>query len=132
MRERGMTIIYTTHYMEEVEEISTRIIVMDKGKIIASGTKEKLKENVVNFKKIIIEVDEISKVNLEKFYDVEGIKEAIIKERKIEIISLTGVENLDKIISILINDSIKINNLTTEVPSLETVFLNLTGKTLRD
>lgn len=131
MRERGMTIIYTTHYMEEVEEISTRIIVMDKGEIIASGTKEKLKENVVNFKKIIIEVDDISKVNLEKFYDVEGIKEAIIKEKKIEIISLTGVENLDKIISILINDSIKINNLTTEVPSLETVFLNLTGKTLR-
>jgi ABC-2 type transport system ATP-binding protein len=132
MRERGMTIIYTTHYMEEVEEISTRIIVMDKGEIIASGTKEKLKENVVNFKKIIIEVDDTSKVNLEKFYDVEGIKEAIIKEKKIEIISLTGVENLDKIISILINDSIKINNLTTEVPSLETVFLNLTGKTLRD
>lgn len=132
MRERGMSIIYTTHYMEEVEEISTRIIVMDKGEIIASGTKEKLKENVVNFKKIIIEVDDISKVNLEKFYDVEGIKEAAIKEKKIEIISLTGVENLDKIISILINDSIKINNLTTEVPSLETVFLNLTGKTLRD
>ena len=132
MKERGMTIIYTTHYMEEVEEISTRIIVMDKGEIIASGTKEKLKENVVNFKKIIIEVDDISKVNLEKFYDVEGIKEAAIKEKKIEIISLTGVENLDKIISILINDSIKINNLTTEVPSLETVFLNLTGKTLRD
>ena len=132
MRERGMTIIYTTHYMEEVEEISTRIIVMDKGEIIASGTKEKLKENVVNFKKIIIEADDISKVNLEKFYDVEGIKEAAIKEKKIEIISLTGVENLDKIISILINDSIKINNLTTEVPSLETVFLNLTGKTLRD
>ncbi|WP_286904700.1 ABC transporter ATP-binding protein [Clostridium sp. UBA1652] len=132
MRERGMTIIYTTHYMEEVEEISTRIIVMDKGEIIASGTKEKLKENVVNFKKIILEVDDTSKVNLEKFYDVEGIKEAIIKEKKIEIISLTGVENLDKIISILINDSIKINNLTTEVPSLETVFLNLTGKTLRD
>ncbi|MNN11349.1 putative ABC transporter ATP-binding protein YbhF [compost metagenome] len=132
MRERGMTIIYTTHYMEEVEEISTRIIVMDKGEIIASGTKEKLKENVVNFKKIIIEVDDTSKVNLEKFYDVEGIKEATIKEKKIEIISLTGVENLDKIISILINDSIKINNLTTEVPSLETVFLNLTGKTLRD
>lgn len=132
MRERGITIIYTTHYMEEVEEISTRIIVMDKGEIIVSGTKEKLKENVVNFKKIIIEVDDTSKANLEKFYDVEGIKEAAIKEKKIEIIGLTGVENLDKIISILINDSIKINNLTTEVPSLETVFLNLTGKTLRD
>ena len=45
MSDKGMTIIYTTHYMEEVEEISTRIIVMDKGEIIAEGTKEKLKED---------------------------------------------------------------------------------------
>ena len=132
MREKGMTIIYTTHYMEEVEEISTRIIIMDKGEIIASGTKEKLKEDVINFKKIIIEVEEINKVNLEKFYDIEGIKEIAIKEQKIEIVTLTGVENLDKIISLLINSSVKINNLTTEVPSLETVFLNITGKNLRD
>lgn len=132
MRDRGMTIIYTTHYMEEVEEISTRIIVMDKGEIIASGTKEKLKEEIVNYKKFIIESEDTDRVNIEDLYYVEGVKEAVIKTGKLEITTITGVENLDKLISILMNRSIRINNLTCQTASLETVFLNLTGRNLRD
>lgn len=132
MREKGTTIIYTTHYMEEVEEISTRIIIMDKGEIIASGTKEKLKEEIVNDKRFVIEVDDLDKVNLEEFYNVEGVKNAKIEGGKLNITTLTGVENLDKLIAILVNSSVKINNLNCETASLETVFLNLTGKKLRD
>ena len=132
MREKGMTIIYTTHYMEEVEEISTRIIIMDKGKIIANGTKEKLKEEIVDNKRFIIEVHDVEKVNLEEFYNVEGVKDAIIEDGKLEITTLIGVENLDKLISILVNNSVKINNLTCQTASLETVFLNLTGNKLRN
>ena len=132
MREKGMTIIYTTHYMEEVEEISTRIIIMDKGKIIATGTKEELKEEVLNYKRFIIEVDSLDKVNLEEFYNVEGVKDVTTEDGKLRITTLTGVENLDKLISILVNNSVKINNLNCQTASLETVFLNLTGKNLRD
>jgi len=132
MRKKGMTIIYTTHYMEEVEEISTRIIIMDKGEIIATGTKEELKEKIVNNKKFIIEVDDIGKVNLEEFYNVEGVNNVIVEAGSLEITTLTGVENLDKLISILVNSSAKINNLSCLTASLETVFLNLTGKKLRD
>lgn len=132
MSEKGITIIYTTHYMEEVEEISTRIIIMDKGKIIASGTKEKLKEEIVNYKKYIIEVDAAGKVNTEEFYDVEGVKDSQIKDGKLVITTLTGVDNLDKLIGKLSDRTIRINNLTCETASLETVFLNLTGRYLRD
>lgn len=132
MRENGMTIIYTTHYMEEVEEISTRIIIMDKGQIIASGTKEKLKEEIVNYRKFIIEIDSVDKVNTEDFYNVEGVKDASIKNGRLEITTLTGVENLDKLISTLVDRSVRINNLTCQAASLETVFLNLTGRNLRD
>lgn len=132
MREKGTTIIYTTHYMEEVEEISTRIIIMDKGRIITSGTKEKLKEKIVNYKKFIVEVDSTDKINLEDFYNVEGVKDVLIKRGKLEITTLIGVENLDKLISILVNNFVKINNLTCETASLESVFLNLTGRKLRD
>ena len=132
MRKKGMTIIYTTHYMEEVEEISTRIIIMDKGEIIATGTKEELKEEIVNNKKFIIEVDDIGKVNLEEFYNVEGVNNVMVEAGSLEITTLTGVENLDKLISILVNSSAKINNLSCLTASLETVFLNLTGKKLRD
>ncbi len=132
MKEQGMTILYTTHYMEEVEEISTRIIIMDKGQIIASGSKERLKESIVNTKKIIIEVDHADLIHTEDFYAIEGVKEATIKDGKLEITALTGVENLDKLISTLMEQSIKIHNVTTGVANLETVFLNLTGRKLRD
>lgn len=132
MREKGMTIIYTTHYMEEVEEISTRIMIMDKGRIDASGTKEKLKQEIVNYKKYIIEADAVDKVNTEDFYNVEGVKDVSIKDGKLEITTLTGVENLDKLIASLVDSSVRINNLTCQTSSLETVFLNLTGRTLRD
>ena len=132
MKEKGMTIIYTTHYMEEVEEISTRIMIMDAGRIIASGTKEKLKEAIASYKKYILEVDAVEKVNTEDFYNVEGVNEARIHEGKLEITTLTGVENLDKLIACLVDRSVRINNLTCQTASLETVFLNLTGRTLRD
>lgn len=132
MSDKGMTIIYTTHYMEEVEEISTRIIVMDKGEIIAEGTKEKLKEEVVKYKKIIIDVDGLQKVNLEEFYNIEGVKNIKINNNKIEIETITGIENLDKIISTLVNRAVTIKNLTCQTASLENVFLSLTGKNLRD
>lgn len=132
LKENGMTIIYTTHYMEEVEEISTRIIIVDKGQIIASGTKEKLKEEVMNYKEFIIEVDNYKNINLDEFYNIEGVKKVSLKDDKIKLTTLIGVENLDKVISILVNNSVKINNLSCETASLETVFLNLTGKKLRD
>lgn len=132
MRDQGMTIIYTTHYMEEVEEIATRIIIMDQGRIITTGTKEKLKEEVVNHKKFILEVDALDKVNPEEFYNVTGVKDALVKDGRLEITTLTGVENLDKLIAILVDNSVRINNLTCQVASLETVFLHLTGRNLRD
>ena len=132
MRDRGMTIIYTTHYMEEVEEISTRIIIMDKGEIIASGTKEKLKEKFINSKKYIIAARGLEQLSLEDFYSVEGVKSIFIVDGRLEITSLTGVENLDKLIAKLVDNGIKISNLTYQAASLETVFLSLTGRKLRD
>lgn len=132
LRASGMTIIYTTHYMEEVEEISTRIIIVDKGQIIASGTKEKLKEDIMNFKIFDIDIANYEKLNTDEFYRIEGVKKVSLKEGKLKLTTLTGIENLDKIIAVLVNNSVKINNLSSETASLETVFLNLTGKKLRD
>lgn len=132
LRDKGMTIIYTTHYMEEVEEISTRIIIVDNGQIIASGTKEKLKEEIINYKRLLIDVENNKNFNPDEFYNIEGVKRVSINDDKIELTILTGVENLDKIIALMVNASVKINNVSSETASLETVFLNLTGKKLRD
>ncbi|MBC3796817.1 ABC transporter ATP-binding protein [Acetobacterium tundrae] len=132
LRDRGMTILYTTHYMEEVEEISTRIIIMDKGELVASGTKERLKESIENEKQYWIDIENPERISADLFYQIEGVKAVIIEGKKIGVTSLKGIENLDRIITVLINIAAKIKGISCESASLETVFLDLTGKSLRD
>ncbi len=132
LRENGMTVIYTTHYMEEVEAISSRIIIMDHGAIIAEGTKESLKKEIENEKRYIIQVEEAGKVPDDAFYSVEGVKAVHTDGDTFEITSLKGIENLDRIIALLSNRGEKIRNITSESASLEMVFLKLTGRKLRD
>lgn len=131
LRSHGMTVLYTTHYMEEVEEISTRIIVMDDGSLIAEGTKEELKESISDKRKFILTV-ESEAFRADEFYRIEGVMEVGAKEGTIEITTLKNVENLDKIIALALSLNIKINNVVCQTANLETVFLSLTGKSLRD
>ncbi|BCK01522.1 ABC transporter ATP-binding protein [Anaerocolumna chitinilytica] len=132
LQENGMTVIYTTHYMEEVEAISTRIIIMDYGAIIAEGTKEDLKESIGNDKRYTIELEERKKIQAEDLFSIEGVKNVKIEENILELSSLKGIENLDRIIALLSDQGEKIKNITSEATSLETVFLKLTGRKLRD
>lgn len=132
LQKRGATIIYTTHYMEEVEEISDRIIIMDHGTIIAEGTKEKLKENIQDEKVYVIETDNVENLSDDDFFEVEGVKKVNILKNRVEIICLNTVENLDKLIMTMMDKHCKINNVVTNSASLERVFLNLTGRSLRD
>jgi ABC-2 type transport system ATP-binding protein len=132
LKDQGMTVIYTTHYMEEVETIASRIIILDKGSIIAEGTTESLKESVANERHYTIEVEENGKISEEKFYTIEGVKKVHLEENTITITSVRGIENLDQIIALLTENGEKIRNITSERASLETVFLKLTGRTLRD
>lgn len=132
LRDEGMTVIYTTHYMEEVEAISSRIIIMDHGTIIATGTKESLKESIENEKRYIIEIEENGKIAREEFFAVEGVRSVKMEGNTIEITSLKGIENLDRIIALLTNKGEIIRNITSENASLETVFLKMTGRKLRD
>ena len=132
LRAQNMTVIYTTHYMEEVETISTRILIMDHGVLIAQGTKESLKADIENEKKYIIEVEENGQITHDDFFAIEGVKSVNLQGNTIEITSLKGVENLDRIIALLVSRGEKIQNITSENASLETVFLKLTGRKLRD
>lgn len=132
LRDNGMTVIYTTHYMEEVETISSRIIIMDHGAIIAEGTKETLKEDIENEKKYTIQIEENGKITHDEFFAIEGVKSVKIEGNTIEITSLKGIENLDRIIALLSDRGEKILNITSEAASLEMVFLKLTGRKLRD
>lgn len=131
MNAQGMTILYTTHYMEEVEELSTRIIIMDHGTIIAEGTKEELKDKQKE-RCIVIDLFESIHLNQDEFYQIEGILTTECKDNQLRITTIKGIENLDKLISILIKQKQKIMNMSVQANNLETVFLDLTGRSLRD
>ena len=132
LRDRGMTILYTTHYMEEVEEISTRIIIMDVGNIIAEGTNESLKADIESERHYRIAARFEGEPDVGNAAQVDGVKNVQIKDGVIDITTAKDVENLDKIIAALIGSGVKINDISTETASLETVFLQMTGKSLRD
>ena len=131
MQLKGMTVLYTTHYMEEVEEISSRIIIMDHGRIIAEGTKEALKEKN-DERKITIEISDSNDISLDTFYQIEGVKEVALNKDELRITSIKGIENLDHIIGKLISLQQKIQNVFVQEANLETIFLDLTGRSLRD
>ncbi|WP_284036948.1 ABC transporter ATP-binding protein [Neobacillus sp. 114] len=132
LNEMGCTIIYTSHYMEEVEEICSRIAIIDHGKIIAEGTKEQLKSLITNTKDLWIEVKSSENLNIQAIKEIPGVEAVSIEEYFIKINSDTGVNNLNKIIEHLINNGIEIRGLQEKAPNLETVFLTLTGRNLRD
>lgn len=132
LNEGGCTIIYTTHYMEEVEQISTRISIIDHGKVIAEGTKEELKAIVTDKNNVEITVSDGSRVSQEDLKKVKGVTEVEIDENKIKISSIKEINNLDKIILYFTENGIAIKNLENKVPDLENVFLILTGRKLRD
>lgn len=132
LRGQGMTILYTTHYMEEVETISTRILIMDGGKVIAEGTKERLKEELFAEKQYIFELETEEALNLDDFYGIEGVKKVEQVAGQITVTTLKNIENLDKMITLIMASQSKIMNLTCKKANLENVFLKLTGKSLRD
>ena len=133
LNEMGCTIIYTSHYMEEVEEICTRIAIMDHGKVISQGTKEELKALITDTNVVWITVgDSISKVREEKLKEIPGVVNLEIDENTVRISSAREVSNLDKIIIYFTSNGISIKSVESKVPDLETVFLSLTGRRLRD
>lgn len=132
LNKMGCTIIYTTHYMEEVEEICSRIGIIDHGKVIAEGTKEELKARGSDTNSFWISVDSIDNVDEEKVKLITGVVGMTIEDDIVKINVLKDVNNLDKIILYFTSNNIGIKNVESKIPNLETVFLSLTGRKLRD
>ena len=132
LNEEGTTIIYTSHYMEEIEELCNNISIIDNGKIIAKGTKEYLKSSLVD--------ENICTINLRKeIYNIqkhitkiEGIHKVEVNNREIRCYYSKGINIIPYIINTITNNSGFIEDIKSEVPTLENVFLRLTGKQLRD
>ena len=132
LRENGATIVYTTHYMEEVEIICDRVIILDKGKIIAQGTCDELKTLIDIEEKITIEIENLDIKYIEKLNEIKNIKEVTYDGNILSIIYKKGKNNIVEIIEYLKDKKIKYNKIYSERPTLNDVFLELTGKELSD
>lgn len=128
----GATIIYTSHYMEEVEQICTRIAIMDKGKKIAEGTKEELKSIIKNTETITIAVSTLPNVVLEQIQNLEHVYQAVYKQAELQVFCSGGMHNLIHVLHVLQENQIAFGKVYTTLPTLNDVFLEITGKALRD
>ena len=132
LRDAGATILYTTHYMEEVELLCDRIIILDKGKIIAQGTTEELKDLAKIEEKITVEVENVTDETLEKIKDFKTVEEVTLNKNILLVTYKKGNNNLRKLIDFLEENKVTYNKIFSERPTLNDVFLELTGKELRD
>lgn len=132
LRDSGATIIYTTHYMEEVEILCDRIIILDKGKVIASGTTDELKSLANIEEKISLEIKEIDAEHLLTIKKLPNVSEVIFNNHLLQVIYTKGDNNLVKFMDYLKKENIEYQRIFSERPTLNDVFLELTGKELRD
>lgn len=128
----GATIIYTTHYMEEVEQICNNIAIMDKGQIIAEGTKDELLNLISSGEKIRINVFNISDKQLDDIKNMPNISSVKYVDNALKIISNKGQNTLVNILEYLNKNEISFGEIIAEMPTLNDVFLEITGKELRD
>lgn len=132
LRDNGATIVYTTHYMEEVEIICDRIIILDKGKILAQGTSDDLKKQANIEEKITVEVNNIEDLQIQKIGEFENVDNVKYDMNTLVVTYKKGKNNLGELINYLKDNKITYSKIFSERPTLNDVFLELTGKELRD
>jgi len=132
LNRQGATVLYTSHYMEEVERICSRIIILDKGRVIASGTKEALKEMITLGEKISVEVYALDEAQLGALKALPNLESVSFTDSLLVIKSRKGKNNLENVLSLLKEQKIGFGKIYCELPTLNDVFLEITGKELRD
>lgn len=132
LRDEGATIVYTTHYMEEVEIICDRIIILDKGKIIAEGTTDELKTLAKLEEKITVEVKDLSKKVIDEIKEFKTVLDLNYQGNVLVVVYKKGKDNLGELIDYLHEKKVAYSKIFSERPTLNDVFLELTGKDLRD
>lgn len=132
LRDNGATIVYTTHYMEEVEILCDRVIILDKGTIIASGTTDELKSLANIEEKVSVEVADLNNKYIDEIKTLKNVDEVSYSNGVLLVVYKKGKNNLVELMDYLKVKKVKYNKIFSERPTLNDVFLELTGKELRD
>jgi len=132
LNRQGATIIYTSHYMEEVEQICSRVIIIDKGRNLAEGTKEALKQMIKTGETIRIDILNIDKAQMVQIEALPNVFSAEFADEMLTVRCEQGKHNLTHILDYLSQNQIVYGRVLSELPTLNDVFLEMTGKQLRD
>ncbi|MEN8098463.1 MAG: ABC transporter ATP-binding protein [Chloroflexota bacterium] len=134
LNREGMTILYTTHYMEEAQELSDRVGIIDHGKLIALGTQDELTQMIGRHDSLRLQLDEDadSGALAEVLRGVEGIVEASATDHQIVLLTRRAEAVLPAVVSQASENHVPIRSIDIQEPNLEAVFLHLTGRALRD
>lgn len=132
LNRQGATIIYTTHYMEEVEQICTRIAIMDKGRNVALGTKDELKAMIDLGETIQMELSDFSEEISDAVRALPHVINVSFENGLLKVRFSKGKHNLLRLLDLLKDKEIVFGNVHSELPTLNDVFLEITGKELRD
>lgn len=128
----GATIIYTSHYMEEVEQICTRVVIMDSGKNLAEGTSEALKMSIKTGETVRIQVTGTGPEIMDSLKAIPGVYEVVTEDEMLVVRSRDGGQNLLRVLDVLQKANIPFGRVYSEEPTLNDVFLEITGRQLRD
>ena len=131
LRDRGATVVYTSHYMEEVEAVCTRVAIMDNGRLIAEGAKETLASYVKEEQVAEIELDKAGFTVIEAVKAVRGVKECSLEGSAMTVV-LDRSCNISRVLEAVTGGGGAIGRINMQQATLEDVFLALTGKKLRD
>ncbi len=132
LKQKGTTVVYTSHYMEEVEQLCTRIVIMDKGKTLATGTTEELKAMINDGETISVEMYVLDPDHLAKIRQLPHVTRAHYSDNRLSVHYDGGQHNLLCLLDYLKAQDISFNRVYSEQPTLNEVFLEITGRQLRD
>jgi ABC-2 type transport system ATP-binding protein len=132
LNRRGMSVLYTTHYMEEAEELSNRIAIMDKGKVVASGTRDELVRLVGEQTRVELVVTGEPGRAAEAWRSVAGVSQTTAAQGRVEVLAADADAVVPRLFERAAQAGFRISSVNIQEPNLETVFLSLTGRALRD
>lgn len=132
LNREGVTIIYTSHYMEEVEQLCNRLAIVDHGRVIAQGTQEEMTKLVAATDKVTMQLDSVSYTLSEAFRRLGYVEEYNSEGNTITLLCSKGQYHVHELIRAIEEAQSELISFTVEKPTLESVFLTLTGRSLRD
>lgn len=128
----GMTVLYTSHYMEEVEYLCDRIAIMDHGRIIAEGTLNELRDVVGGMDVVAVKVAGVNPGILDRVRAIGGVERVEGTEESLEVLTRSSGSIMGQLVTTLESEGAHVTSVSVTEPDLESVFLHLTGKSLRD